>query len=359
MKRQYFVYIIRTMLLLVAINTTLSFAQPYEQMKATIYALTTTGYSLADGNSCVFDVTFSNNIDNNDVTKQSNFGENFGILRDTVTLAIEARKNVITVDTVYYRLWNLRQATTYKLEFTPRFFKTPGLMAFLHDNFLNADSPISLIDTTRVTFAVTSAAGSFAQNRFKLYLKVSTLPLHFAAYNAVETPGGINVNWTMAGGTSYAGFEIEHAVDGIRFSKKGAIAKPAESNTTSPFAWTDYSPAKGVNFYRIKAITASGRPIYSGIMKVSLNKNSRMSISQNPVQGQTIQLVFTGQVQGRYEGRIINPQGQVLKSFTINHSGGSGNYSIHAVGFAAGLYRLNLLSPLGEHVVMPVMMDVK
>ncbi len=345
------------MLLLVAFNATFSYAQPYEQMKANIYALTINGYSLADGNSVVFDSSFSNSVDNNDVTKQNNFGENFGIQKGLVTLAIEARKNVLTVDTVYYRMWNVKQSTTYKFEFTPRYFKTPGLMAVLHDNYLNADSPISIIDTTTVTFAVTTVAGSYAQDRFKLYLKVSTLPINFSSYNAVETQAGIGVNWSMAGGTAFTRFEIEHAADGIRFTKIGEVDGNAETNTDSRFAWVDRSPLKGVNFYRIKAIAASGRPLYSGIMKVSLTKNSSFAILQNPVQGQTIQVVFTGQSQGRYTGKLINQTGQLVKSFTITHSGGSGNYAIHSAALPAGIYQLTLLTPSGESLVKPLIIS--
>ena len=359
MKWQNFDRTIKTIMLLAAFNATFSFAQPYEQMKATIYALTINGYSLADGNSVVLDSSFSNSVDNNDVTKQNNFGENFGIQKGLVTLAIEARKNVVTVDTVYYRIWNLKQATTYKFEFTPRYFNTPGLMAVLHDNYLNADSPISIIDTTSVTFAVTSVAGSYAQDRFKLYLKVSTLPLNFSSYNAIETQAGIGVNWRMAGGTAFTRFEIEHAADGIHFTKIGVVDGNADMNTDSRFTWVDRSPLKGVNFYRIKAISASGRPLYSGVMKVSITKNSSFAILQNPITGNRIQLVFTGQPAGRYAISLFNQYGQIVHNRVINHSGGSGTFSFNIGQTPSGAYQLQIIAPTGIRNVIQVVCDGK
>ena len=80
----------------------------YHQFKTSLIAYTTSGLSLTDGNTTVYDSAFSNAVDNDDVTKQSNFGENFAIFRDSFSLALEARMPIPNADTIFFKMWNMK-----------------------------------------------------------------------------------------------------------------------------------------------------------------------------------------------------------------------------------------------------------
>ena len=265
----------------------------YKQFKASLIAYTTLGLSLADGNTTVYDSAFSNNIDNDDVTKQNNFGENFGILRNGVTLAIEARMPIVLKDSIFYKMWNVKQQQ-YRLQFVPKNMTIPGLSAILQDNFLVTSTPVSVVDTTFYDFFVTSNTASSATDRFRIIFKVSSvMPVTFTNIKAKETEGKIKVEWNVANEKNIENYIVEHSVDGFHFENIGTVKA---MNFTNSYAYLHKLPQPGNNFYRVKAIELNGNFIYSSIVKVNLDKKikTRQPYAQNPKSGRS------GRIRRRY-----------------------------------------------------------
>ena len=291
----------------------------YTQFKTSLIAYTPTGLSLADGNTTVYDSTFSNNTDNDDVIKIKNFGENCGLYRNDDTLAIEARKTFVTKDSIFYRMWNLKQQQ-YRLQFVPKNMNIPGLTAMLEDNFLAATTPVSILDTTSVDFFVTANIASSASNRFRIVFKISAvMPLTFTNIKAVEVNGRVNVEWNVANEINMDKFFIEHSTDGRNFENIGTI-KSKGNSVTNKYAFTDSKPLIGNNFYRIKAVEFSGRYFYSPIGKVNLNeKIIKFSVGPNPVLNNSVNLQFNNQPYGKYLVRLTNISGQLIVNKSIEN----------------------------------------
>lgn len=126
---------------------------------------------VADGNAVVFDNVFANAIDKDDAIKLNNSGENFAVARSGKTLSVEARKNVLINDTIFYSLNNLRQQYVYQLRFAPKNMNANMLNAYLIDKYLHTTTQLSLSDSSFVDFSINNDPLSLAADRFYVVFK--------------------------------------------------------------------------------------------------------------------------------------------------------------------------------------------
>lgn len=332
-------------------------SQLIEQFKSSLYAINTTPTTdtvLADGNSVVFDNAYCNCVDNDDVTKVSNFGENFAIFRGNVALAVEARNKVTTTDTIFYKIWNLKQQA-YRFKFVPRNLDTTGLTAVLEDKFLNTTTPLSVKDTTDLTFNVTSTTGSQAQDRFRVIFRRSgTLPVMFTGINANEQDKKAVIDWTVANESAIKNYEVEHSTDGRSFSKVGST----KAEGKNAYSLVHNSPVQGDNYYRVKSLSFGGEAKYTAIAKLTIGKVTKsFTISPNPVTGNRINLQMSNQASGTYTARLTGLKGQTLFTTSFEHNGGSGTKVIDLPSdIAVGLYQLEIVSD-GSRSVLSVVIN--
>lgn len=352
----------KTFLLIVAVLFILPVYSQIVQFKANLYAVTTVPVDtvLADGNSVVFGSPYSNTVDNDDVRKSGNIGENYGVLRNGVTLAIEARQPIVTFDTIFYRVWNL-QTIQYMIQFVPKNFDIPGLTIMFQDSLLPANNvPLSKTDTSNIFVNITSAPGSGAQTRFRVVFKISgTLPISFTSFTTTAAGEGVDVNWKVEGDKEVSKYDIEYSTDSRNFYTIGS-EKAKTNSGLSAYHWLHTKASKGVNYYRIKSTTLSGELKYTGISKVTFgNIRSNFSITPNPVTSNQIHIQFNTEPEGKYECKLMNNLGQILQSQTIMHTGGNGSYllaiksSLHN-----GIYHLEITNPNKERTVKSVYIKI-
>jgi hypothetical protein len=146
---------------------------------------------ILDGNAVAFETAFSNLLNPDDAEKLPNATENIGIRRLNKLLSVEARKPVQRRDTIFYELQNLK-IQSYRLAFAPSGMPYRLLSARLIDRFLNTQTPVSLGDSTYITFTVTNNPASRAANRFYVVFDAerSNPPIRPLAKG--NTPGNVN-----------------------------------------------------------------------------------------------------------------------------------------------------------------------
>ncbi|MEO6489860.1 MAG: hypothetical protein ABIO04_07980 [Ferruginibacter sp.] len=125
---------------------------------------------LLDGNLVQFGHHMKDVVDDNDGLKFKNSGENIAMNRDGKLLSVERRSLIQHNDTIFYNLGLLR-VQQYEFEFIPTDLQQPGLHAWLEDNYLHTSTPVSLQDTSRISFNVINEPGSYAPDRFRLVFK--------------------------------------------------------------------------------------------------------------------------------------------------------------------------------------------
>jgi len=304
--------------------------------------------TMADANEVVFSNEYLNALDGNDALKMGNPGENFAVLRNDKSLAVEGRQLITDKDTIFFKMWNL-QRSQYSLQFTGSNLNVPGLLAILQDAHTGTNTVLNMTVPTNVDFTVDATAASSAANRFRVvFLQTigTTLPVNFISISAAKDAAGTKVSWKVAAENGIAQYEVERSANGRSFTKSGKVA--ASINTTEKaYSFIDVQPYTGSIFYRVKSIGVAGDVKYSTVVKITAgNIKPVFTISPNPAEGNLVNIQFKNQAAGNYQVRISGINGQVLHSSIANHAGGNSTQVINiAERLASGAYQLEIIAP--------------
>ena len=305
-----------------------------------LYAIVNNSPRLSDGNMVMYDNSFSNDVDAMDVRKAMNFGENFGLKRNNVVLAIERRQLPGETDTVHYFMSNLN-TISYRIEIVPSGLADPNRIAVLQDAYLNSQTTVSLSDTTRYAFTVTSDPASKANNRFRvLFIGVAggPLPVRFTAFSAMNTVGTMQLKWTTAEEILGSAYQVEYSSNGSSFR---AIGDLVAANRSHQYQTTVPLTGSGLYYFRILCREPDGRTYYSSIIRMHTESGSGTSVQLLSATGGQVRVQLSNAAAGVYSYRIFSGNGQQLKQGALNHPGGT---SVHAVAsqYSGSIQILNL-----------------
>lgn len=308
-------------------------------------SLTTPSNTIIDANAVAFADDYSNEVDVDDARKIVNSFENIGIKRGGALLAVEAR-NWNNTDTLFYQMSGLMKQA-YRLRFVPVNIDRSA-KARLIDKFKKSESAINLTDTTYYDFSVTADKNSSAADRFMVVFdRQGTLPVTFVKVNAFKQSDNILVEWKVADEKNNKEYVVERSTDGINFTAIGKVAVNAAYKGN--YQLTDARPATGWNFYRIRNVDMDGHAQLSEIVKVNNGiKAGLIQVYPNPIVGAEVMISLNGQVPGKYQIRITNDLGQVVKQAVKNVI--STNETIHLDWSATsprGIYNLEISNDNG------------
>ena len=330
-----------------------AFSSPYsptgtELMRSNLYIAGADGTTtLADGDLTQYDPTFNNAIDGMDARKMSNFAENIGMIRGTTTLVIERRHTIQNTDTIFYKIWNLSKERKYQLEFDASNLSQPGLIAYLEDQYLHTNTPVSLDGTSYINFSINADAASSDAYRFRLiFTTVSkTLPVTFTATPSYGHNNAISLKWNTSDENDVKDYTVERSSDGINF-KEMAVIKTYNAALDN-YSYVDAYPQTGFNYYRLQGSLISGDTKYSDIIKVDIEKGiSLVRAYPNPVINKTFNLQFVNEPAGFYQVKLVNNAGQPVITKQFQHQGGSINLPLTPMqNIPHGIYRLEIIQP--------------
>ncbi len=280
---------------------------------------------LLDGTLTLFGASFNNEVNGSDASKLKNVNtENMSMRRNGKVLAIERRQLPEEVDTIFYKMNNYRIAP-YRFAFIANKLDVSGKDAFLYDKYLQTYTAVSPNDTTWYDFTITSATGSWDENRFSIVFKNSkTTPVTLTNLKAYTKNKDIVVEWSVENESNMRSYTVESSTDGKTFIKGGTVA--AKNVLATTYQWLDVNVNPGYHYYRILSTEMDGKTNYSKIVRVLVGNNSgngKITIYPNPIKDGVINLQFENQEAGMYQLRLLNSIGQVMMNKTINHPGGS------------------------------------
>jgi len=321
-----------------------------------LYAVNAATTDLADGGYVDFDNLYVNTVDGYDVHKSPNFSENFGLIRDGVSLVVERRSAINRNDTLFFNMNSLRNIT-YRIDLSAVNIDPVINTAFLEDRFTGTSTPIDLTgSTTSYTFQASTTAGSKAADRFRLVFRQSVVvPVNIVSVKAVQVNRDIRVEWKVASQVNVARYEVERSADGRSFTRAEELA----ASGTEVYSWLDAGVTTGTHFYRIRAVDQNGTFRYSSVVKVQVGSGKAgITVSPNPVTGNFLNLQFSNVEAGKYGIRLINMAGQTVYKREMQHAGGSASESfVLPSGIPSGQYQLDVVTPGNLHEVHPVIIQ--
>jgi hypothetical protein len=330
------------------------------KFRTNLFAINANSVDLADGSIIRYADAFSNAVDSEDVVKNTNFGENFGLFSSGTELAVERRQTPSANDTIFYKMYSLKRIS-YRLEFTPVNMPA-GMDAFLEDAFTNTSIPVSLTDTSSYTFTVSTVAASAAQNRFRIVFRPQiALPVTVTEVKAYQQNNRVTVAWTVSNQTNLREYRVERSADGRNFSAIGSVAARNTAAASINYQFDDARALSGWNYYRIQCVDNDGRFKYTTVVKVMMGKAAgSITVFPNPVEGSTMNLQLVNQPASRYTLRMLSTEGRVVMTQTLDHSGGSAAKQIALPALLAnGQYRVEVIGNEADRTVIPVVVNNK
>lgn len=319
------------------------------QMRTNLYVDYNNSPALIDGVLVTYDPAYSNSTDDLDVNKLGNFSENFSLKREDKILAIERRKPVTAIDTIFFNMYQMR-ARTYQLAFEPDSMAVTNLACYLEDCYLNTKTPVSLKERSVVPFTLTDNA-SAARDRFRLVFKPWMRFTVCAAFfkNEVTT-----VSWGVPDENDLDKYEIERSEDGINFSVAGTVA----GNGNTAYKFNDPYTRAGIFYYRIKAISKHGVINYSNTARVGiLNASPSLYVFPNPATANKTYLQISDRFPiGTYHLTLLTTDGKIVHTKKIIHTGNQGIYTfMPSTTLAPGMYQLDVVLPDNSRQLLKVM----
>ena len=299
-------------------------------------------FALMDGVMHLFDSSHSNDINTSDALKLFNPSENIAIKLSDKNLSIEARCLLNENDTLHYAISQMKLGS-YKFEITPEYLHANNLTGYLIDKYLHLTIPVSLINSTSVSFDINNDAGSYALDRFYMIFKtLRATPVKFIDVSALEQENNILVHWNVENEININKYVVEKSTDGINF---GDIGFKYATQSLS-YSWVDDKSLQNIIYYRIKSIGDAGEILYSKIVKVTTVKNrvSDIAISPNPVnETREVSIDLINVPSGNYELGLYDISGRKVFSENIIHQFNENHIKIKLFNsISSGSYNLIL-----------------
>jgi len=167
------------------------------------------------------------------------------------------------------------------------------------------------------------------------------LPVTFSNVRAFEKNSGVQVEWSNMTEKDVVDYTVERSANGQSFSDINVQTARSNNDAREDYAAYDASPIAGTNYYRIRVREVSGKIVYSKILKVEIGgKQLAFSLYPNPVSGGQVTLGLSAS-QGKYSVQVVNANGQVILSQSLNHSGGNLSQQVQLPGsIKPGVYNM-------------------
>ncbi len=129
-------------------------------------------------------------------------------------------------------------------------------------------------DGVLFNFALTGASSNWIAPGAPLTGPCSPLPIELSYFSVAKSGNNISLVWKTASEHNNAGFEIERSQDGnAGWQKIASIKGAGNSSKEITYSYSDLSPIKGYNYYRLKQTDFDGSVKYSYIRNVRFDGN--------------------------------------------------------------------------------------
>lgn len=192
---------------------------------------------------------------------------------------------------------------------------------------------------TNVTDGCTTNASCGAM----VTLGAITLPISLKSFTATpldRTSALLSFATALEQNNDY--FSIERSADGLRFSEIGRVQGAGNSLQTREYNYTDNTPLRGINYYRLKQVDYDGKYTFSPVVSLNFDGTDRgngVRLSPQPVKDQlSVTLEQAFQQDARWE--LYDLSGRLLQAGTLAAEANS--FSIQAATLTDGAYVLRI-----------------
>lgn len=190
------------------------------------------------------------------------------------------------------------------------------------------------------TSSVVNRTGMNGFSVFAVAQSAAPLPVEFISFTGTAKDEYNELMWSTATETNSQYYYIERSDDGINFHEIGRQNGAGTTSQIHNYAFDDYSPLEGTNYYRLRQVDYNGAFMYSSVVTVDFHRGHMTvtNVKPNPTNGEvnfdfnspvetTIHMVITDMT-----GRTVRDEYVTVKPGTtaVNTSidDGAGIYSM-------------------------------
>ncbi len=173
----------------------------------------------------------------------------------------------------------------------------------------------SFVGTDSFTYTVYDVAGNVSNVAKVLVNVVAPLPLDLLAFNVnkvKETQA--EINWQVIEEKTEVTFTVERSSNAKSFEAIGSLkANTSNINQKADYSFTDKSPLKGGNYYRLKIADNNGKVSYSNVKMLNFSTAAAIAVYPNPATS-TVYVKAEGNLPKMVQ--LLDLNGRVLQAVT-------------------------------------------
>jgi hypothetical protein len=158
----------------------------------------------------------------------------------------------------------------------------------------------------------------------------SLLPVSLVSFIVMKNGNASKLVWVTTNEENTKEFIIERATNSNDYTPIGSVAAAGNSNATLNYNFTDYAPATGTNYYRLKMIDNDGSFAYSPIRILNFDGANTIVVYPNPTEDM---LTITG-VEAGMQLRLLAVDGRILSTQLAKGN----TETMHVRQLASGIY---------------------
>ncbi len=333
--------------------------EPPQLFSATLALQLDNVNTVVDGVMVSFKADENNKIDYNDGAKLININENVSIKKENVLLATEQMQPTKTSDTIHLNVTALR-AASYQWQFTNDNFEQEGRSAFLVDKFLNTTNVIDIKNGSNFNFIVNANAASYAADRFLIIF--TQTPITTISNITAERNNKTNaiVQWQIHNEINVAEYQLQKSIDAINYETIATKMPNANNATNTTYSFEDNEVCNEKIWYRVKLKTQNNYTKYSAVAMIAANIKNDVDISKasvtiapNPIENNTINLIFSNQLIGNYKVAVYNNLAQLILQQNVKLLNNNTKAQIVIPPASNALYQVLITDTNGKKVQIP------
>jgi len=169
---------------------------------------------------------------------------------------------------------------------------------------------------------------------------IVVLAVEMVSFTATASNGIVLLNWETASEKDSYYFEVQRSVDGLNWLPIGVVNGAGNSSLSIQYSYTDYSPANGLNYYRLRQVEYDGKYNFSEIRAVSLKGGSALRVLTS--ENGNLEFAIDQDIDASGIVEIYDVTGKRLSTDPVILQQGHRTYQINTIDMSTGIYFLKL-----------------
>lgn len=121
---------------------------------------------------------------------------------------------------------------------------------------------------------------------YAVFLQGGIVPVEFLSFEGEKKGRAVELTWQTATETNNEGFRVQRSADGQEWQTIGFVPGHGTTQNTQAYRYTDDSPQRGLNYYRLQQIDYDGTSAYSSVVSINMGASRSVGLLfPNPTTG--------------------------------------------------------------------------